>query len=107
MIKWYQGEILGCPNITNNVLIEGEYDFHMCSTRNLPEVEHRFSRTYLYQLVPKFRHNVGDCARSHEDVRSGRGLNNKKISGDFCLRFGAFEKADNKKISRTAGYWNR
>ena len=104
MSKWYQGEILGCPNITNNVLIEGEYDFHMCSTRNLSEVEHRFSQTYLYQHVPHFRHNVGDCAKSHEDVRSGRGFNNKKIGGDFCSEL--LKRAD-KKISRTAGYWNR
>ena len=50
MIKWYQGEILGCPNITNNVLIEDEYDFHMSSTRNLPEVEHCFCEHIFINL---------------------------------------------------------
>ena len=94
MSKWFLAELFGCPNTTDFVL-EGRIDHHMCGSYNLSSVEQRFVQTSLYSLVPanqlshpehlKFLWSqVGDCKKSHDNVRAGIGFNLKKIGQGFC-----------------------
>lgn len=94
MSKWFRAELFGCPNMTN-YLLEGRPEYHMCGSMNFSSIEIRFTQSPLYKLVPASRlaprkhlkfhwSQLGNCEKSHDNVRAGIGFNLHKMSDNFC-----------------------